>query len=124
MGLAQRGLVVLLGSGPLLAGDSSDSRAWEVGGTSKAAAAGLVVQIFPVVFAAFYWPRATGTGALSGLLAGIAVSLFFRQMPELAPIAGLHEGLYGLVVNVPVLVIVSLLTQPQSPSRVRSYVEA
>jgi SSS family solute:Na+ symporter len=85
---------------------------------------GGVAQIFPVAFAAFYWPRATGRGALAGLLAGIAVNLLFLARPELGPFAGLHEGVYGLIANIIVLVAVSLLTRPNDRSRVRAFAEA
>ncbi len=85
---------------------------------------GGVAQIFPLMFAAFYWPRATGAGALAGLIAGIGVNTFFLTYPESAPIAGLHEGIYGLVANVAVLVTVSLLSRPQTTERVRIYLEA
>ncbi|HEX9733299.1 MAG TPA: sodium:solute symporter family protein [Thermoanaerobaculia bacterium] len=85
---------------------------------------GWIAQIFPLAFAAFYWPRATGAGALSGLLAGFAVNTLFRLWPALSPIAGMHEGIWGLAANVAVFVAVSLLTAPQATERVRSYVEA
>ncbi len=85
---------------------------------------GGVAQIFPLAFAAFYWPRATGAGALAGLAAGLAVNTLFLLRPELSPIPGLHEGIYGLAANVPVLVAVSLATRPQSAERVGAYVEA
>ena len=85
---------------------------------------GGVAQIFPLMFAAFYWPRATGAGALAGLVTGIAVNTLFLVRPELSPIAGLHEGIWGLAANVPVFIAVSLLTRPQAAERVRTYVEA
>ena len=85
---------------------------------------GGVAQIFPLMFAAFYWPRATGAGALAGLIAGIGVNTYFLNYPQHAPIAGLHEGIYGLVANVAALAAVSLLTRPQAVERVRTYVEA
>ena len=88
------------------------------------AAYGGIAQIFPLAFAAFYWPRATGRGALAGLVAGLVVNVFFLRYPELRPIAGLHEGIYGLMANVPVLVVVSLLDRPQEASHVKAYVEA
>ena len=83
---------------------------------------GGVAQIFPLMFAAFYWPRATGQGALAGLLAGVSVNVFFLKLPHLKPVADLHEGIYGMVVNVVVLVLVSLLTRPQDGSRVHDFV--
>jgi solute:Na+ symporter, SSS family len=85
---------------------------------------GGVAQIFPVVFAAFYWPRATGKGALWGLIAGIAVNLLFLAHPHLGPLPGLHEGVYGLIANVVVLVIVSLASRPNETARVRAFVAA
>jgi len=38
---------------------------------------GGVAQIFPVIFAMFYWRRATKAGALAGMFGGIAVNTFF-----------------------------------------------
>jgi len=87
------------------------------------AAYGGVAQIFPLAFAAFYWPRATGKGALAGLVAGLAVNVVFLLHPEWSPIPGLHEGIWGLVVNVPVLIAVSLCTRPHDAQHLRAYVE-
>ena len=81
---------------------------------------GGVAQIFPLVFAAFYWPRATGPGALAGLVGGIAVSIFFLVAPEMRPWP-VHEGLYGLVANVALLVAVSLATPPVALDRLATY---
>ncbi len=78
---------------------------------------GGVAQIFPVVFAMFYWKRATKAGALSGLIGGIIVNVLFMSMPELK-IWPLHEGVYGLAANVILLVGISLLTKPDDPERV------
>ncbi|NJL28173.1 MAG: sodium:solute symporter family protein [Thermoanaerobaculia bacterium] len=87
------------------------------------AAYGGVAQIFPLVFAAFYWPRANGKGALAGLLTGLAVNVFFLNFPALGPIPGLHEGIYGLAANVVVFGAVSLLTPPEPWERLQVYLE-
>ncbi len=84
---------------------------------------GGVAQIFPLVFACFYWPRANGTGALAGLLAGIGTNTFFLLLPQLKPWP-LHEGIYGLAANLLALVCVSLRTAPPSAQRVRPYLDA
>jgi SSS family solute:Na+ symporter len=84
---------------------------------------GGVAQIFPPLFAAFYWPRATGKGALAGLVAGILTNCLFLFEPGLGPIPGMHEGIYGLIVNVVVLVAVSFATAPHDEKRVREFVE-
>jgi len=81
---------------------------------------GGVAQIFPLVFAAFYWPRATGPGALAGLLTGIGVNTLFLVAPDLRPLP-LHEGVYGLIANVTLFVIVSFLTTPHDRDRLRAY---
>jgi SSS family solute:Na+ symporter len=83
---------------------------------------GGVAQIFPLVFAAFYWPRATGAGALSGLLTGIGVNTLFLVAPHLRPVP-LHEGVYGLVANVAVFVTVSLCTTPHDRDRLAAYTD-
>ncbi len=84
---------------------------------------GGVAQIFPLMFATFFWPRASGTGAVAGLLVGIAVNTLFLVAPELKPFP-LHEGVYGVLANVTALVSVSLLTAPEPADRVRTYLEA
>ena len=81
---------------------------------------GGVAQIFPLMFAAFYWPRATGAGALAGLLAGIGVNTLFLLAPEWRPFP-LHEGIYGLIANVAVFVAVSLATKPEPMEKLRAY---
>lgn len=73
-----------------------------------AGAYGGVAQLLPPLVAAFYWPRATGNGVLAGLVGGVTVNTFFLLNPDLRPLP-LHEGIYGLIVNVALLVILSLL---------------
>tara|TARA_R110002096_G_scaffold87831_3_gene201457 strand:+ start:8899 stop:10377 length:1479 start_codon:yes stop_codon:yes gene_type:complete len=81
---------------------------------------GGIAQMFPLMFAMFYWPRATGKGAIAGLIGGILVTLLFLYYPELKPIP-VHEGAYGLIVNIFLLVSVSLFTQPEAVDRVKRY---
>ena len=83
---------------------------------------GGVAQIFPTLVAAFYWKRATAAGATAGLFAGIAANCLFLLYPEWRPLP-LHEGIYGLAVNVLLLVCVSLVTKPASAERLREYAE-
>ena len=80
---------------------------------------GGVAQIFPLLVAAFYWKRATGAGALAGLLGGLLVNIVFLLFPEWKPFP-LHEGIYGLIVNVLLLIGVSHLTQ-QEKGRAEQY---
>ena len=83
---------------------------------------GGIAQVFPIVFVMFYWPRANKQGALAGLFGGIAVTLFFLFYPELKPVPA-HEGLFGLVVNIILLVSVSLATKPEDTERLKRYIK-
>ena len=82
---------------------------------------GGVAQIFPVIFAMFYWRRATKAGALAGLFGGIVVNTIFLMFPEFKPVP-MHEGVFGLIVNVVLLIGVSLVTKPDDPERVEKFV--
>lgn len=82
---------------------------------------GGIAQIFPLMFAAFYWPRATGRGALAGLVAGIVVNTIFLVYPEWRPVP-MHEGVFGLLANILVFVSVSLATPPESMDLLRAYI--
>lgn len=84
---------------------------------------GGVAQIFPLLFAAFYWPRGNGKGALAGLIAGLIVNMFFLQYPEFK-IVPMHEGIYGLIANILVFVSVSLWSSPEPVSTLRHYTPA
>lgn len=84
---------------------------------------GGVAQIFPPVACMFYWKRATGTGAMAGLIGGILVTIFFLLAPEWRPVP-LHEGLFGLAANIVLLSGVSLVTEPESTERVERYTKA
>lgn len=84
---------------------------------------GGVAQIFPLIVAMFYWKRATGTGALAGLIGGMIVTIFFLIYPDLRPLP-LHEGIYGLVVNIILLVGLSLYSHPETDERVNRYLNA
>ncbi len=81
---------------------------------------GIICQYMPAMLAALYWRRATTAGVVSGLLAGSAVSVFFFLVPELKPL-GMHEGILGLIVHIPVLLAVSLRGTPQDEDHVNGY---
>ncbi|TVR28775.1 MAG: sodium:solute symporter family protein [Balneolaceae bacterium] len=84
---------------------------------------GGVAQIFPVIFAMFYWRRATKAGALAGLFGGIAVNTLFLMFPEIKPLP-MHEGMYGLAANVILLIGISLVTKPDDPERVEKFLKS
>ncbi len=81
---------------------------------------GIICQFMPGLLSAMYWRRATTAGVVAGLVAGSAVSVFFFLFPELKPF-GMHEGILGLIVHIPVLVGVSLRGAPQDDEHVDGY---
>lgn len=84
---------------------------------------GLIDQLAPPVYAALYWRRATTQGVLSGLIAGSLTTVFFFLNPELRPY-DMHEGIIGLMVNIPVLVGVSLATRAQPAAQSGAFVDS
>jgi len=81
---------------------------------------GIICQLAPTVLATIYWRRATTNGILAGLTMGTLVTTFFFLNNQLSPF-GLHEGILGLIIHVPVLIIVSLMTEPQQEDHVVSF---
>lgn len=77
---------------------------------------GIICQLAPPIVAALYWQRATTAGVIAGFVAGSCTAAFFFLSgyfgTDLRPY-DLHEGMLGLLVHVPVLIVVSLLTQSQ-----------
>ena len=74
-----------------------------------------------LIVAALYWKRATTTGVLAGLAAGMATAVFFVLNPSLRPLQ-IHEGILGLVVNIVVLITVSLVTRAQTDDHASAFV--
>jgi len=83
---------------------------------------GVIAQFAPPIVAALYWRRATTAGAVAGLMAGSLTTLVFFLNPEVRPWE-IHEGILGLVVHLPVLVLVSLATRPQTAGHVAPFVD-
>jgi SSS family solute:Na+ symporter len=81
---------------------------------------GLIAQLAPPVWAALYWKRATTPGVLAGFIAGAATTLHFFVWSGQKPF-GIHEGILGLLVHVPVLIVVSLMTQPQGDEQLGKF---
>ena len=87
---------------------------------------GLICQLAPPIVAALYWRRATTAGVAAGFAAGSGVAIFFFVTGyfgyNMRPL-DLHEGVLGLIVHVPTMIIVSLLTKPQSEAHRAAFVD-
>jgi SSS family solute:Na+ symporter len=82
---------------------------------------GFLSQFFPLLLAAFFWPRATRPGVIAGLLAGCAVVLLMHRFPGLQW-QQIDPGIFGLVANSLVMIGVSLATEPMSEEHVEQFV--
>jgi len=111
-----RVLVVAVGAAAYFAALDEESSLVQL----LATAYGIISQLAPPIVAAMYWRRATTQGALAGLLAGWGTAAFFYFMPEFRPF-GMHEGVLGLIVHIPVLIAVSLATQRQDEEHVEAF---
>ena len=88
---------------------------------------GIICQLAPPIVAAMYWGRATTAGVIAGFAAGSLTAAFFFLSgyfgSDLRPF-DLHEGMLGLMVHIPVLIGVSLMTQPQAQTHREAFVRA
>ncbi len=75
---------------------------------SVAASAGLLMVV-PAIVGAFFWKRATATGALISMVVG-AVLVLILQLTGIKPL-GWWPGVWGFIVCIGLYVIVSLLTK-------------
>ncbi|PIC64642.1 sodium:solute symporter [Sporosarcina sp. P13] len=71
---------------------------------------GAIVQFAPGVYSALYWRRATAAGVISGLVVGAILNFYFQLVAESTPF-GMHAGIIGLIANVIIMIVVSLLTK-------------
>lgn len=82
---------------------------------------GAVVQFFPLIVATFFWKRATTAGAFTGLLAGSLITVLFQFFVS-TPF-GIHPGIWGLLGNTLLLIVVSLLRPAMDKDHVDKFVE-
>ncbi len=76
---------------------------------------GFASQVLPAFVGMFFWPRASRLGVMAGILAGFLVTVAFTTLwPH--PL-GIHAGFWGLMINLPLFVAVSLIT-PATDARV------
>ena len=92
---------------------------------------------FPALVLGIFWKRATGAGAVMGMLSGLGVTFYYMAttQPWLRSVFGLQgpvelwwgiqpisAGIFGVPVGFAVLIVVSLLT-PAPPASAQSLVE-
>jgi cation/acetate symporter len=76
--------------------------------------------LFPILVLGIFWKRANGTGAVAGMLSGLAVTLLYMLLNAWNPsfnilgITNVAAGVFGVPVNFLVMYVVSKLTAPPS----------
>src|SRR5699024_7411746 len=81
---------------------------------------GLVIQFLPLTFATLFWRRATFPGAMTGVLAGLVVTVYFTFLQP-SPL-DIDPGLWGVAVNFVLLFVVSLVTPEMSQEHTSRFV--
>ena len=69
---------------------------------------GAIVQIAPAVYSGLFWRRASALGVTLGLIIGVIVTTYFQYIHGSSPY-DLHPGLIGLIVNILIMAVISLL---------------
>ncbi|MGK7377646.1 sodium:solute symporter family transporter [Planococcus sp. 1R117A] len=64
-----------------------------------------IILLFPIVILGLYWKRANKEGAIIGLIAGTALSMFLRFFnPSFIEGWGWQPGVYGLILSFAVMI--------------------
>ena len=69
---------------------------------------GFASQVLPAFIGMFFWPRASRLGVMAGIVAGFLVTVAFTTLWS-HPL-GIHAGFWGLMINLPIFIGVSLVT--------------
>lgn len=82
---------------------------------------GFIAQLFPCMLGVMCWPRGTKQGAIAGLVAGVAVVVLCNFV--WANPFSIHAGIWGFMANIPVFIMVSILTKPTSETTLKKFFE-
>lgn len=81
---------------------------------------GVVIQFLPITIATLFWRRANLPGAMTGIIAGLLVSVYFTFIQD--PPLDIEPGIWGVAVNSVLLVVVSLMTKPMDREHTERFV--
>lgn len=73
-------------------------------------------QVIVPTAGALFWKRSNAPGAIAGLLTGIILLCLFTFVPAINPPFGMHGGLFSLIANAVVFIVVSLVTPARNES--------
>lgn len=72
----------------------------------------IMLQVLVVLIGALYWRRATKAGAIVSMVASEAFLVLLWLKVVKMPIAGIHDGVWAMILGVILFVAVSLMTKP------------
>jgi solute:Na+ symporter, SSS family len=72
----------------------------------------IMLQVLVVLIGALYWRRATKAGAIVSMVASEAFLVLLWLKAVKMPIAGIHDGVWAMILGVILFVAVSLMTKP------------
>ncbi|WP_138420588.1 sodium:solute symporter family protein [Aquibacillus sediminis] len=84
---------------------------------------GSIVQFAPGVYGALYSKRISGVGVTIGLVAGTVINYYYQLAAPATPF-DIHAGIMGLMVNILIVVVVSLIQKPKQEEVVEGYTKA
>ena len=72
-----------------------------------------IILLFPVVILGLFWKRANKEGAIIGLIAGTALSMFLRFFnPIFINRWGWQPGVYGLILSFIIMIVAGYMKSP------------
>ncbi|MEM2158415.1 MAG: sodium:solute symporter family protein [Sulfolobales archaeon] len=78
-----------------------------------------VLLLTPIFFAALYWKRATTTGVIASLIMGL-IAVIVTTYVWVEPF-DIYSGIWGLIFEVPTLIIVSFMTAPPTQEIIKKF---
>src|SRR5450756_3205517 len=80
---------------------------------------GSIVQFVPLVYGGLYWKKASKQGAIAGLIAGVFVNTYLQVILKITPRHN-HAGIWGLLVNLVIFIVVSMIFKPSNKADVEA----
>jgi len=83
---------------------------------------GSIVQLLPLILSAVYVRRVTGPAVMAGLVSGVTTNylISFGVIPSRFAL-GIHAGIWGLGVNIGLIVLISMIGRPQDPKHLARF---
>jgi len=78
---------------------------------------GSIVQFVPLVYGGLYWKGASKQGAIAGLVAGVFVNTYLQVILNKNPL-DINAGIWGLLVNLVIFIVVSMIFKPSNKADV------